>query len=400
MRIIFSDGEKIGVFKDGKKEYYESNYLKNYRENAIRSAKNKEWKKSTDLMMEEGFFFGEEEVRVRAKITSVAPDTKENRFVYAFNVNETSGIYYKHTDDKEKTEEHIVTSAELEFFSLFITTDGEMLGAVKNTPYNAKIVVFHKENGDFEYMTDGDSLDENPSFDGEKNILFNSYAVGRDENNVFITYLPSAIYKLDTGTLELEEVLVDEKFSYIKPVMNQKGELYCIKKPGVEKEEGNAFLDILLIPVRIVQAIVGFISAFVTCFARKPMISGGSAQSIGNGGELARSGDGKKMMIHNQTLNIEKELKRNRKYDGGGFIPRSWKLVKIVFDSKDNFKKFTEYELALGVADFSIATETEKKTELVYTNGKHVFKVSDHGETGKRTKLFDTDFCLHVNCIG
>ena len=398
MRIVFSDGERIGVFKDGKKEYYESRYLKNYRENAFRTAKNKEWKRSTDLMMEDGFFFGEE-VHVRAQITSVSADTEENRVVYAFNVNETSGVYYKRTDDKEKTEEHIVTSAELEFSSLFMTSDGEMLGAVKNTPYNSKIVVFRKENGDFEYMTDGDSLDENPSFDEEKNILFNSYAVGRDENKVFITYLPSAIYKLNMVTLELEEVLMSEKFSYIKPVMNKKGELYCIKKPGVEKEEGNAFLDILLIPVRIVQAIVGFISAFVACFARKPIISGSSAQAIGSGGELARNRDGKKLIIHNQTINIEKELKRNKKYDGGGFIPRSWKLVKIVFQSKDDFKGYTEYELASGVADFSIATETEEKAELIYTNGKHVFMVSDHGETGKKTKLFDVDFCLHVNCI-
>ena len=70
-----------------------------------------------------------------------------------------------------------------------------------------------------------------------------------------------SLFLLDTENMQIEEWVTDPVYSYIKPIEDSEGNLYCIKKPGSEKEETNAFLEILLIPVRIIQAIVGFISA-------------------------------------------------------------------------------------------------------------------------------------------
>ena len=44
MKFVFSDGEQLGVYKDGAVQKFESNYIVHYRETAVRSAKTKECK--------------------------------------------------------------------------------------------------------------------------------------------------------------------------------------------------------------------------------------------------------------------------------------------------------------------------------------------------------------------
>lgn len=237
----------------------------------------------------------------------------------------------------------------------------------------------------------GDSLDENPSFDSAENcVLFNSYGVGRDANNNFIEYMPSEVYRLNLSTLDVELVVSDPKFSYIKPLADSKGDIYCIKKPGSEKTGGNPIVEILMIPVRIVQAIAGFISAFVMCFSGKSLVSGQSGRSaLGDGSAAKKGGDAKKVFINNNLLNVDKELKKNKKQEDYGFIPSSWKIVRLGKNGA------SDTEIASGAADFCLVEE-DGKTKFVYTNGKHIFSVE---EGQKRQKLADTDFCLKVGGI-
>ena len=102
------------------------------------------------------------------------------------------------------------------------------------------------------------------------------------------------------------------------------------------------------------------------------------------------AGNVKKVFINNNLLNVDKELKKNKKQEDYGFIPSSWKLVKLARGGE------AEKELASGVADFCLVEENGKK-EFVYTNGKHIFS----GEEGqKRKKLTDVDFCLKVGSMG
>mgnify|MGYP000056155296 FL=1 len=392
MRFVFSDGEKLGVYSDGAIKKFDSNYIVHYRETATRDAKSKEWKrqgKAARMMSEDYYFEGEDETRVEAAVHGVALTGEENKIVYAFSVNNTSGIYSKLLDDEIKTEAHIVSSNEEEFMSVSSNADGRMLAAVQTDSVTSQIALFPKDSGDYKCLTGGDSLDENPSFDAEgKAILFNSYGVGRDENNNFIEYVPSEICRLNLSTMEVETLASDPKFSYIKPLADSQGNLYCIKKPGTEKTGGNPLLEILLIPVRIVQALAGFVSMFVMCFTGKPLVSGQSGRSVDAGGGAAKNGkaDAKKIFINNNLLNVDKELKKNKKQEDYGFIPASWKIVRLGKDGKG------ETEIAAGAADFCIVEENGSK-EIVYTNGKHIFAVA---EGQKRRKLADADFCLKV----
>lgn len=393
MKFLYVDGEKLVLFENKKKTEYESLYIKRYRESMLRSAKNKEWKKRSDVEISDEYYFGDSQNRVDAVIHSVSFTDEENKLLYSFGVNETSGLYFKYTDDKEKTEAHGVSSFEVEFKCVQMTANGHILGSVAQG-MTAKIAVFSPDGSDYKCITDGDTLDENPSMDKDGNILFNSYAVARDSDGNFITYMPSELYKLDLQTMQVQTLLSDRKYSYIKPIADKKGNIYCIRKPAKEKE-GNAFLDFLMIPVRIVQAIVGFVSAFVLCFAKKPMVSGSSAKAIGEG-ELSRENRSKKVLINNHLLDVEKELKSNAKYCDLGFIPRSWTLVRLEADEQGSFQNCREYDIAFGVGDFTLESETDEETTLVYTDGKHIHSICDKGDKGKREILTNVDFCVCV----
>ena len=397
MKIGFADGEKIGVYENENKTVYESHYITKYKENALKAAKSKEWKKQTDLMIEGEYYFeAENETEFFSCVQCVSPTLDENKLLYSFTVGETSGIYYKYTDDKEKTEAHALSSSDVAFSTLSLFKNGETLGSIQTDSVCSNIVIFKNGCSEYETLTGGDSFDENPFLDADGNVLFNSYAVGRDQNNAFITYLPAQIYQINPKTLEIIEIELDEKFSYIKPMKDREGNLYCIRKPGEEKREENVFLQVLMIPVRIVQAIVGFISAFVMCFAKKPLVSGETPRSL-SGGEATKRGDAKKMWVNNHLINVEKELKKNKKSEELGFIPKSWTLVRIEKNKEGKF--IGEYELARGVADYCLVEENGE-TLLVYTNGKRVFALKE-GENDAIYKkcLFETDFCVKVNAL-
>ncbi len=400
MKFVFADGESLGVYTDGKAEKFDSAYITHYRESALKQDKNREWKKNTDMMMYEDYFGGAGEGAIRASIHAVALTNEANKFLYAFSINETSGVYYKYTDDEKKTESHALSSNEVTFLSLTTTVDGDILGAVQTDTYRAKIAVFSRDGGDYKTLTDGDSFDENPSFDSEGNIVFNSYAIGRDGNNVFVQYMPSEIYRLNVRSMEVEELLSDKDVSYIKPIVDKNGALYCIKKAGSDKEKGNPLMEILLIPYRIIQAIVGFISTFVMCFAGKPMVNGKGRTPGGD--SMAKNAPDRDIYIHNQIVNVEKEMKKNAKSksEDYGFIPRSWKLAYIPKASNEGGRYALNElkELASGVADFCIVEENGEE-QLIYTNGKHVFALKKEGEEWKKRKLLDTEFCLKVGGI-
>ena len=388
MYFTFIDKENLCEYKDGKITSFACEYVKRYREGAIRDKKNREWKKNSDLMLYE--HDGEENF-IHVDMCAISPTPEKNKLLYAFSVNDTSGIYYKFTDDEKKTEAHVLTSNEEVFKNICVHENGDIFGVVQRNIEQSSLATFSKSGGDYKTLTAGDSKDENPFF-YQDGLYFNSYGIGRDANNNFVAYAPSEILKLNLSTMEIETVLFDKNFSYIKPVFDREGNLYCIQKPAKEKEESGIF-SLLLIPVRILEAIGGFISVFVKIFAGKPLIDGKGKKR--NQNTAVKEMDERKIFIHNQMLSVEKELKKNEKEEDAGFIPHSMKLVKFsknadYFNSERN--PGMGEVLASGVADFCITSENQ----VVYTNGKRIFSLT---EDGKRKKLANVDFCIHLSTL-
>lgn len=238
-------------------------------------------------------------------------------------------------------------------------------------------------------MTSGDSLDENPYLHTDGKIYFNSYGVARDEVGNCLGYDLSNIYSLNIKSMEIDDVINHPKYSLVKPIPYRKG-LLMIKKPADAEEKTNILLDILMIPVRILQGIVGFISAFVSFFAGKDLVSDDTPQSNGYTKAKRFSKKEKQLFVSNQFINVDKEMKKNKKEEFPSFIPKSWKLIFLSnLDNKQNVKEDTYLS---GIADYCVIDDNN----IIATNGKYVFLIKDEDTTYDVKVLFKTNCCLKV----
>ncbi len=377
-RFLFSDGDKIGLFDGENSRLFESEYIKRYREYAQARVKNDEWKHTGEGARFRGdIHLTRQGERVDAYVNGV--EWADGQAVYCFTVNSSSGIYQKDLADEKARESHLLSSSNEEYLSLSKGGEGVCAVTVRTDGVRSNIGLFYSKNSELKTLTDGDSRDENPTFSPvEKNTLyFDTAGVGRDANGEFSgKYSPSSIVKLSLDSMEISEVLANPKLSYFKPKFSSDGTMYCIQRPNQEKKKGNVFLEILLVPVRIVQAIVLFVSTFVTNYTGKSMTSGGANPAKG------RETQSKKLFVDGNLIQVDEEYKRNQKFKDReyGFIPHGWKLVRV----KEGEVEVLEH----GVCDFALCDDGG----LYFTDGRHVF----YGKDGKREKIVDTALCLSV----
>lgn len=379
-KFVFTDGDKIGVFDGEKTALYESEYILRYREYSETRVKNDEWKYTGEGARFRGDYdtYRAKKETVRAYVNSV--QIEGEKVVYAFTVNGSSGVYRKDVTDEKAREEHILSSSDSEILTLHRGAENTYAVTVRGDGVTSHIGILYGASSELKTLTDGDTRDGNAYFSAtERNtLLFDSAGVGRDSDGNFSgKYAPAVICSLDLGTMEIKEIFGEKELSCTKPKQAADGTIYCIQRPNKEKRGGNPLLEIVLIPYRIIQAIVMFVQAFVTMFTGKSMTSGGSNPARG------RETDSRKLFVDGNLIEAEKELKRNKRFKDKeyGFIPMSWKLVKI-----ENGKAVP---IKSGVCDFDLC----KDGGLYCTNGKHIFYIKD----GRTVKVADADMCLSVS---
>lgn len=375
--FLFSDGQYICRYSDGEIKKYSSKAIEKYKNTAFNIEKSKSWKHSGEGAMFRGDVnvATSDNMSFNERINGVYLTSSPDEGVYSFTVNNTSGIYKMRFDDEKTDEIHIINSADFRFEGGTLDSENNTLitSLVRNY-YFSDLAVFDLKTCEYKTITDGETLDDDPFISPEDGniVYFSTRGAGRDMNGGLVKYGPASINKMNIETLEIKEVISSAKFNYFKPIEHG-GKLYALKTPFEEKE-GNVLIEILLIPFRILQAVANFINVFVTFFTGKSLVSGGSNPTKG------RKFDSRQEFIKGNLINVEKEIKKNKKKnkDDYGFIPLSWQLVEI--DSGNVIKR--------GVADYDILQDGT----FITTNGKRIFAVKD----GKTTKLVNTESCLKV----
>ncbi|MBP5242912.1 MAG: hypothetical protein J6Z36_04390, partial [Clostridia bacterium] len=317
-KIAFTDGTKLCLLdENGNLTARESGFIARYKENARRRSFANEWKYSGMGYRFQGGspdyddFDDDDGDKTIASLNGIT-FIEENTIAYSFTVDGSSGIYKKYFTLEKEDESHVIHSNSEQFFSLKNDRkSGSLLATTAKTgEANSSLSVFGTD-GDYNNLTDGDSKDENPVYspvDGR--ILFDSAGVGRNARGGFVRYAPAGIYALDPLTLEMETIKEDKEYSYVKPKQDGQGNIYAIKRPADDLPRGNILVDILLIPVRIIEALVGFVGFFVEIFARKPLVKG-NANTRGN--NPARNRDERTVFIEGYRIETERELKKNSK---------------------------------------------------------------------------------------
>ena len=378
MSIAYNDGTKLGLDE----RLRDSDYISNYYAVTQKSNDSVEWKTSGYGAAFRGETSGSRgEEKVEAYINSVAC-VSENEAVYSFSVNNMSGLYKKNFALEKASESHVIHSNTTEFLGADYNekTDSAIV-SIKTDAVCANLALIDLQSGDYRAVTGGDSKDSNPSYSVFKpnTVLYDTSGVGRDYGGSFVKYAPAKIAALELDGMKITEIFGDDKYSYVCPKDDGKGNIYCIRRPVSDKKKRNIFIDILLIPWRILQAIYYFLESFVLLFTGKTFTEKTENPTKG------RSRDSRSIMIDGNLIEADKEFKRNQRNKDklAGFIPLSWQLVRLDGGSAEVIKK--------GVSDFDVLPDGT----IVCANGKHVLKIKD----GKTEKIADGSAILKVAAL-
>lgn len=358
-------------------KHFESDYIKKYRDNVMSIAQNRDWKYSAaDSPFGAASSYAYEDLTGEVKDVCAYDD---DECIYTARVGQVSAIVKKNL--KNNQEVHIIHSNSQVFGSLeYNKADKKILTSVSAVRPASNIAVFDEKISDLKVMTDGDSVDEYPSFSKtDDRVLFSSRGIGRNAALEVAAFSPSEILSIDPYG-NIQDVLKESGYDLLAPKNDKDGNLYYLRKPAQKIKKGKSFfgviLDIILLPFWLVYGIVKlliFLASIAKNSSKKDKDKNNSYTG-GNNPALNKTDANKTLYVYGEEIDFEKQEKKRQK-DEDGFAPSHFELYKMT--AAGNKEKIRG-----GVLSFDIKDDGT----LIYTNGKSVFYKPVGGDEKKLCK--------------
>ncbi len=244
---------------------------------------------------------------------------------------------------------------------------GKLLASSMNKTGIANLVMLNREGEEYRELTGGDTLDTSPCWipDAEKQILYQSTGIARNQAGVTLAYGNASIQMLDIKNGSVSPVLDDPVYDYLHPRVCPQGNLHFIRRPyEVPKyDTSNALLDVLFFPFRLLRALFHYLNFFSMMYSRKPLTSASGP---------ALNADLKEIILKGKRIDAEKALKKESMINGvPSLVPASWQLVS-------RNRQGNETVLATNVASYDMRADGS----IVYSNGRGVFLLGSGRQSG------------------
>lgn len=238
--------------------------------------------------------------------------------------------------------------------------------SIQNGDGTSSIGIMNADGTNLERLTEGESVDQAPrwSMSAQNRIIYQSAGVARNQDGVFCGLGPFCIHELDRDGSALDTVLESPQHDLLVPQIDGNGVLYFIRRPyeaGLHRPWWKTALDVLLLPLRLLQAIFGFLNFFSTIFTGKPLITqaGGPRQNL----------DATRMILWGNFVDAQKAIRQARGAETPDLVPKSWQLVRREPSGAETI-------LATGVISYDLC----KDGSILYSNGSGVFLRTPAGE--------------------
>jgi len=370
--IIFALKNKIGLLNKDSCEIFDSLYIKNYKEKRQEIRKKNEWKHTGTGAQFRGDFHGPsieniEEINDGSMINGITFIEDGKKIIYSASIEQSCGIFIKDICDLTTKESYIMHGTATHFYNIDYNPKlDKLVVSMQDTNFEHNIAILNKETSDYQVITEGDTLDDNPIW-GKSNIntiYYDSTGIARNNNDIVVSYAPKVINMLDINTGALDEIVSIPNYDCFLPRIDHEDNIYFIKKPYELPKNNTSIIDILLIPYKLLKGIYHFLNFFTMKY------TGDAFTSKGNNPAKIRNSDEKTIFINGNLINAEKSLKTNKskgmKYPG--IAPQSWELMKLNKNGQINTVK-------KGIIDFDI----DKEGNIVYSNGKYLIQLKTDG---------------------
>ena len=309
----------------------------------------------------------------------------KGNLIYSIDIDTSNGIYRKGADTD--SEGIVLCSSSTAYRDFDIK--GNKLVASAAFAGESHIGVLDLCTGHFDTYTEGHVRDSSPVWSAIDDDVIYFCSAGLPENekketedsrpprgindivnemysSSAVTLGPSAICRLNIREGSLTELLSDNSYNYTQPQSTPDGSLYYIRKPYKMNSGSSSFgclADVALLPVRLLQAIFGFLNVFSAKYSGKTL----------SRSDVKHKDEGQ-LMIDGNLINAERELKENaRRGDKNpGIIPRSWELRQLNKDGRDTLVR-------AGVAAYKLCADGS----ILISNGSNILVIDSDGTEHK-----------------
>jgi hypothetical protein len=217
-------------------------------------------------------------------------------------------------------------------------------------------------------ITEGDSIDLAPRWvpGDRKQLVFQSAGLARSSEGFLCNRSAFRIEKLDFDRQDVVTLAEDPKSDLLGPQMDDRGNLYYIRRPFQDRRPKVSFFQalktILWIPVRLIQALYAWLDFFTRSYTGKPLFSAGDDRQAVEPQFIKAWGD---------WIRPDMLQKGNKKIDAEApaLVPETWALVR-------QGTQGTPEVLATSVLHYDLAEDGT----IVYTNGSAIFMHSANGD--------------------
>lgn len=387
--VAYLASGKLYLKRDGSAaELIESAYGQELIDDAIRQRQKNEWKtrSETGRLMAGSAAWAEQltggETR-RVHISAVTTGSRPGELLYALDMDQVGGLFRYDVADRHEQRlyhghvfraRHVSRHPEEKSLIAFSTPQEDGTSA---------IAVMNLENNELHPVTEGDSLDEAPSWapGGGRKLVFQSAGLGRNQQGALAGIGPYAVQQLDLDREDLTTLVEGDKHDYLLPRLAADGSLYYLRRPyqGLPRASGWAILrDIVLLPVRLVLALLAFLNFFSLMFSGKPLMTAGGPKKEGPTPQH--------MMLWGKMIDAEKAELKARKGEPVALVPDDWQLIRRTVDG-------AETVLQSGVVSYDLAEDGS----VVYSNGSAVYLRSPDGRT---SQICTGKLVEHVAVVG
>jgi hypothetical protein len=299
------------------------------------------------------------------------------RLYYAAITGESGGIFIKDPSDPAGQEGLRYSGASF-FIQDMDALDGSIAVSLMQPRGECHIAVLKDGKAGYTFLTEGDTVDRHPYIQPGSGVVFYSSAgYARDAQNVILGLGPFGVYKL-AASGAVTEVYADPAMNGLKYREDAKGNRYMMVRPYKQPSSGPSAKDMLLGPVRLLQAFGGFLNLFSLRYGGKPLQSGGDAPA------QAKQKSERDLVIEGNLVQAERNMRENQRRGdvNPGIVPGDWRLVRLKDDG-------TLETVKRGVLDYALLPSGG----FVFTNGKYVIACDAEG---KETVLLKDELVTRV----
>lgn len=391
-------------YRDGDVTELSSGILESYKTKVKSSAERNEWKYTGTGAAFTGTFRAgaSADDAVSAIYSSVGcVGSHKGDVIYSLDIDNTNGIYRKPQGAAPSEEGIVLCSSNVAYRDFDIR--GDLMVVSSSFAGESNIAVMDLISKRVVTYTEGHTLDITPVWSRVNTNKIYFCSIGLPENTApreefrdGMSYGqilgemyapaergairgPSALCVLDISRGTLDEILADNRYDFTHPASTRDGSVYYIRRPYGSGSGGRDTLgclaDIFMLPVRLFQALFGFLNVFSAKYSGKTLSRSDVKQR-----------DEGQLFIDGNLINAERELKANAKRGdkNPGIIPRSWELRRLAPNGEDTLVR-------AGVTAFRV---DEASGDIIFSNGSAILKLD---KDGKEEKIIKADSVTFIN---